>query len=230
MTIAGFSRELVTFLKELKANNEKAWFEANRSRFGELVIAPSVELTGALAEPLAGLTPPLKAAPNVNGSIRRIHRDTRFSKNKTPYHTHLHLVFWTGDHPNRSPGVHVILADDHFGYGAGLWAFDEAGLARYRAQVTSDGGKAVAAAIEVVRAHGVEPDPPALARVPAGFDPQAPGADWLRHKGLVVKAGKRLHPEALFGPGAVDHIIGLCQAMAPLNRYLVENVSLEFNN
>lgn len=113
MSFHGYSRDAVTLLRDLKANNTKAWFEANRPRFDELVMAPSVDLVGALAEPLSRLSPPLKAAPKNDGSIRRIFRDTRFSKDKTPYHRHLHLVFWTGDHPNRSPGVNIVLADDH---------------------------------------------------------------------------------------------------------------------
>jgi hypothetical protein len=114
--------------------------------------------------------------------------------------------------------------DDHFGFGAGHWAFDDDALQRYRAQVTADGGKAVAAAIEAVRPHGVEQDEPALARLPAGFDAQAPGANWLRYKGLVVKAGKRRYPSELFGSGAVGHIAALCAGLAPLNRYLAESV------
>jgi len=224
MSFAGFSEEVLNFLKDLKAHNDKAWFDANRQRFDELVIAPSLELVASLSGPLSRLTPALSAVPKVNGSIRRIHRDTRFSKDKTPYHTHVHLVFWAGDHPNRSPGVHVVLADDHFGFGAGHWAFDDTALQRYRAQVMSDGGTAVAAAIEAVRPLGVALDQPALARVPAGFDAEAPGADWLRHKGLVVKAGRRPYPPELFGPDAVDHIASLCAGLAPLNRYLVESV------
>lgn len=224
MSFHGYSRDIVTFLRDLKANNDKTWFEANRRRFNQLAMAPSVDLVGALAEPLSRLSPPLNAVPKVNGSIRRIFRDTRFSKDKTPYHTHLHLVFWAGDHPKRSPGVHVILADDHFGYGAGHWAFDNAALQRYRDQVTSDGGEAVSTAIEAVRAFGVALDPPELARVPAGFDPKAPGAEWPRHKGLVVKAGREPYPEALFGSDAVDYIVGLCQGLEPLNHYLTENV------
>jgi len=91
---------------------------------------------------------------------------------RAPYHTHLHLVFWAGEHPSR------------------------------------------AAAIEAVRPLGVELDEPELARVPTGFDAQAPGADWLRHKGLVVQAGKRRYPSVLFGPSAVDHIAGLCAGLA----------------
>jgi uncharacterized protein (TIGR02453 family) len=224
MSFPGFSQEIVGLLKQLKANNDKAWFDANRSRFDELVIAPSLQLVASLSGPLSQMRPALKAVPKVNGSIRRIHRDTRFSKDKTPYHTHLHLVFWAGEHPSRSPGVHVILAEDHFGFGAGHWAFDGAALQRYRVQVTGDGGKAVAAAIEAVRPLGVVLDEPELARVPTGFDAQAPGADWLRHKGLVVQAGKRRYPSVLFGPSAVDHIAGLCAGLAPLNRYLAESV------
>jgi hypothetical protein len=56
------------------------------------------------------------------------------------------------------------------------------------------------------------------------LDAETPGADWLPYKGLVVKAGKRRYPLEIFGPGAVDHIAGLCAGLAPLNRYLAERV------
>ena len=222
MTFTGFARELPQFLRELKENNDKAWFSVNRARFEDVVIAPSQKLISALAEPLSQLVPALGAVPKVDGSIRRFHRDTRFSKDKRPFNTHLHLVFWAGDHPRNSPGVHLLLNDEQFGYGAGLPVFDDGMLARYRAQVADDGGNAVAAAVTAVEPFALRLDAPALARVPLGFDASALGANWLRYKGLIAKSGWTTHPRELFGPGAVAYVADLCRSVSPLNDYIAK--------
>lgn len=224
MGFDGYPKGLQSFFKELKANNSKDWFDANRARFDDEVMGPSVALVSALSEPLAALKPSLSAVPKVNSSIRRIFRDTRFSKDKTPYHTHLHLIFWVGDHPNRSPGVHLVMADDHFGYGAGHWGFEADQLARYRENIAKDKGVGVARAVDAVTKTGVVLDDPALARIPAGFDRDARWAGWARYKGLVVKSGDLDYPKALFEPEGVDYVVDLCRAMAPLNSYLTEEV------
>lgn len=225
MTFEGYPRGVQGFFEELKANNTKEWFEANRERFDELVMSPSVALVAALAEPLSELEPALSAEPKVNGSIRRIYRDTRFSKDKTPYHSYLHLIFWHGDHPNRAPGVHLVLADDHVGYGVGHWGFEPPQLEKFRADVLSDGGMKLEAAIEKVgTATDCVLEDPALKTVPRDVDKSAAGASWTRHKGIVMRTHGLAYPQELHGPHAVDYVADLCEKMQPLTRYLVENV------
>ena len=129
----GFPRETIAFLTDLGANNEKAWFEAHRAGYERCFVDPALALVEALAPVAATLTPPHKAEARLNGSLRRIHRDVRFSKDKTPYNPQIHLIFWTGSHPNRSAGIHLVLGPQGLGYGAGHWAFEPDALARYRA-------------------------------------------------------------------------------------------------
>lgn len=219
MAFEGYPRDAVTFLQELAANNNKAWFEANKARYEAALVAPSVALVEDVAPVLADMSPALQASPKINGSIRRIYRDTRFSKDKTPYHTHFHLNFWTGSKPNAESGVHVVLGADGFAYGAGHWAFSDSQLSAFRSQVLADGGVAVRGAVDETLRGGVSLDPPALKTVPRGFDKEAAGADWLRHKGLVVRTEREPYPEALFGPGGVGVVTGICQQMLPLIRY-----------
>ncbi|MGJ8529001.1 DUF2461 domain-containing protein [Maritalea sp.] len=220
-----FAENIQSFLSELKENNNREWFEANKPRYQNDVVNPVLELIGTIEGELAALSPPLRAEPKANGSLRRIYRDTRFSKDKTPYHTHIHLIFWTGGHPNKSPGVHVVLHPEGFSFGAGHWALDNEQLDRMRQQILGDGGAAVSKVIMQVEQHGAKLDEPALARVPRGFDKDAPGADLLRHKGLVVKSGTVAYSHELENvDGAAKLILGICEKMAPLNKYLVEHV------
>lgn len=213
-----------SFLAELDKNNNREWFEANKPRYQEHVLKPMVELIGTMDGAVSQLSPPLRAEPKVNGSLRRIFRDTRFSKDKTPYHTHIHLIFWTGEHPNKSPGVHVIFNKDSYAFGAGHWGLENEQLARMRSQIMLDGGHAVSEAVKATTKHGVELDPPALARVPSGFDKNSDGAEWLRFKGLVVKSGDLPYPQALETlDEASQLVVGICDKVSPINQYLLDH-------
>ena len=223
----GFPKELVSFLKDLAANNDKDWFAANRSVYDETYVAPALAFIEALSPHLAKLSPPLQAVPKLNGSLRRIHRDVRFSKDKRPYNPRMHLVFWTGDHPNRAPAMHFVIAHDHLGFGSGQWGFDSDALKRYRNAV-ADGANAQALqqAINTACADGTYTlGDPALARVPKGFDAEALHAGLLRHKGVVVKGERASHPAVLFSPEIIDWTLQQIELTMPLHRWLVENVN-----
>lgn len=219
------SRELAGFLNELSANNTKDWFDAHRALYQSAWVEPALGFIAAMAGPLGKLDPPLSAVPKVNGSLRRINRDVRFSKDKRPYSTQLHLVFWAGAHPNKAPGFHLVVSPDHWGFGAGHWAFEPAQLDAYRKAVTSkDGAKSLAAALAKAEAIGCIADEPQLARVPKGFEAEEPVATMLRRKGVVVKSGDLPMADELFGPKAVDFALGKCKGLMPLIRWLDRTV------
>lgn len=219
-------KRIQAFLRQLDQHNEKAWFDAHKEEYKATIVEPVLDLINEMQDPLAALTPPLNAQPKINGSLRRIYRDTRFSKDKTPYNVHVHLVFWAGEHPTKSPGTHIALHQDGYGFGAGFWALDKDQLARMRAQIASDGGAKIAEAVAKVEKHDVKLAAPHLARVPRGFDADAPYADWLKYKGLVVRNERQPYDEALFDHRQKlrDHLVQICRHMAPLNRYLMEQV------
>jgi len=224
MAFVGYSKNVPNFFKALDHNNNKDWFAANKPRFQDEIIEPSIQLIAELSGQLSTLSPPLKAEPKVNGSIRRIYRDIRFSKDKTPYHSYLHLVFWAGDHPNKSPGVHVTLGARGFGFGAGHWVFEGETLENFRLSVLADGGDEIQTAIALVEKSGAVLGAPELKKLPRGYTTDTPGSSWLRYKGLVVKSLDNPYPDALFGAGAVDYIAQICRSMSPLNQYLMAYV------
>jgi len=224
MTFAGFPKGLVGYLQDLGKHNDKLWFEDHRADYEANYTGPALDFITAFAPIAEAFDPPLKSQPKINGSLRRIHRDTRFSKDKTPYHTRLHMIFWAGDHPTRSPGLHVVISKDGFGCGAGHWGFDKDQLERYRTALGDP--KAVTAlrkAIKTAQADGNLLDEPHLAKVPRGFDADGKNADLLRYKGLVMRADS-IHPDALFGKKAIDHISKRANALMPLNRWLTRTV------
>ena len=226
MTFAGLPRDLPQFLAELKADNRREWFEAAKPRYQASCVAPMLDLVDALAPFAGGLTPPHKAEARLNGSFRRIHRDTRFSRDKTPYHTHLHLIFWTGDHPNRSSGIHLIFGADGFGIGAGHWAFSKEELARFRAALSDSAALAsLQQALDTAAADDQTPDAPELKRIPAGFEGDGIAGEMLRRKGLVVRThDARGYDEALFGDGALAYLHKRMHACVPVQAWLAEHV------
>ena len=181
----GFPSETFAYLADLKANNKRSWFEANRDRYEAHWKSPALDFIAALAPGMAAMTPAMKAEAKINGSLRRINRDVRFSADKSPYEAHLHLIFWPGEHPNRGAGVHFVLTPEGVGYGAGRWGFDGPVLERYRARLmVAREREALLAALKEAEAIGCHLDEPHLKRLPKGYD-VAPDWDYLlRYKGL----------------------------------------------
>ncbi|HUT49252.1 MAG TPA: DUF2461 domain-containing protein [Alphaproteobacteria bacterium] len=223
---AGFSHNLIAFLAGLKANNERAWFEARKGDYETLFKEPARDFVAAMSGRLGEIAEGLTAEPKIGGSIHRINRDTRFSKDKTPYNTHLHFVFWRGAKPAGSSGFHFVISPTDVGAGVGNWAFGPDQLTRFRAAVADPAkGAVLAEAIKIGMAGpGMILDPPALKRVPAGFDAEAPHADLLKHKGIVVR-GDGAIPDALFGLGAVDLALALFRPLIPVHDWLMTHAS-----
>src|SRR5262249_24725406 len=86
--------ELFAFLRELRAHNDRAWFAANRDRYHDAVRAPLLQLIADVAPRLREISPAFVADPRpAGGSLFRIHRDTRFSRDKAPYKTNAGVQF-----------------------------------------------------------------------------------------------------------------------------------------
>ena len=221
----GIPKSLPGFLAELADNNNRDWFEENRSRYETLAAEPCLALIEELAPKLAAMQPPHKAVAKVNQSLRRIYRDTRFSKDKTPYYTYLHLIFWAGDHPMRSPGLHVIFSPGGLGLGAGYWSFEKAQLASYRTAIADgDKRKRLEDALEVAKDAGCHLESPALKRPPAGLDVPMAAERLARQKGIVVRNRNEAYDDAIFTPDCADYLTGRLENLLGIDRWLMANV------
>lgn len=217
-----FTKDTFAFLTDLAANNSKDWFDANRDRYEAHWRAPALAFIDQVADGMGSLDPPHEAEAKLNGSLRRINRDVRFSKDKSPYNARLHLIFWTGGHPNRSPGFHLVLHPDGVGYGAGTWALDGAMLGRYRDRVMDDADRAeLTQALTAAETIGCTMGPPDLAKLPRGYQAEGQAADLLRYKALVARTHDRdAPPSKVIGAGGVDWVLGLAQTLAPFNAWV----------
>jgi uncharacterized protein (DUF2461 family) len=131
VAFTGFSADGLRFLAGLAANNDKAWFDANRVAYDDGLIEPARELVVDVGERLAAFVPDINAEPRVNGSIFRINRDLRFSKDRRPYKEHLDLMWWRGAGRSRErPGFFFRLTPATLLLGAGMHRFAPDAAAR----------------------------------------------------------------------------------------------------
>jgi uncharacterized protein (TIGR02453 family) len=217
-----FTEATFAFLRDLAANNARDWFEAHRDRYEAHWKDAGLGFIREIGPRMEALDPPLKAEARLNGSLRRINRDVRFSSDKSPYSANLHMIFWAGVHPNRSPGMHVVLHPHGVGYGTGLYGLSPAQLTRYRDMVVDPvEQKALVAALDGAAAVGCTLGKPDLARLPKGYAGEGRVGELLRHKSLVARTHDRdAPPEAMTGKGATDWVMEQTEGLLPLMRWM----------
>lgn len=204
----GLNRESVNFLSELRENNNRLWFQQNRERAEEVLLAPARALVAAVGDLLRKKRPDIIADPRTDRSIYRLNRDTRFSRDKTPYKTHLALWWWEGlEGRLECPGFYLHLTPDSLGLSVGCYRFSERGLGNWR-RVLSDAKKASSfmRLARSVEEAGFGFSPPEMKRTPAGYSPDHPAAAWLKHKGLYTWNEEFPQPQEIFGPSAAEYI------------------------
>ena len=135
-----FGPELAAFLEDLRSNNERAWFTANRDRYEETVREPVRAFIRAMAPALAAISPHFRADDRkTGGSLMRIHRDTRFSRDKTPYKTNVGIQFRHAlGRDVHAPGFYVHLEPASAFLGAGVWRPDSSALFMIRARIDEE--------------------------------------------------------------------------------------------
>ena len=218
---AGFDRDAPQFFHELAIEMNRDWFAANKPRYLAQWMAPMTALLAGVAARLAPVYAPIRiGAPD----IFRIHRDTRFARDKTPYKTHI-----AGRLPlhARKPidgGCSALflefgLDDDYAG--VGTYFFDPAQLARWRRQVAADAtGAPLARLIARLRRAGYRVGGhDDYKRVPRGLPPDHPRADLLRMRGLTA-AFPELPRGLLHEPALLDWLVRHARATAPLVTWL----------
>jgi uncharacterized protein (TIGR02453 family) len=218
----GYSKRTVKFWRDLAKNNDKAWFEKNRSIYDREVLEPSREFVAALGSLLKGMAPQVKADPRVNKSLFRIYRDTRFSKDKTPFKTHMALWFWEGPGKRMDcSGFYFHLEPPKLMLGVGMYCLPKTLLPAFRDAVAGQKhGPALARAVNQVKKAGYELGGAQYKRVPRGYDPEHPRVELLKRQGLWAALEVKIPPE-FYTPELPDWCLPHYQAMLPLHRWLL---------
>ena len=188
MAEPSFTPALFNFLSQLEANNEKVWFDANRSRYEADVRGPGRAFVEAMGPRLATISRHLVADPRaVGGSMFRINRDTRFSHDKTPYKTNTGFHFRVGAGKDaHAPGLYLHLEPEGCFAGVGLWRPEPtvaAGIRQYMADHEPAWRKAVTAP-EFLTTWTLDGD--RLVRPPKGFVADHPLIEDLKRKDFIA--------------------------------------------
>jgi len=231
-TFTGFRPEAVQFLADLAANNDRAWFQPRKADYGRLLKVPLESLCVALADRFAARNIPLAADPA--RSPFRIHRDVRFSKDKSPYKTNVGASFaWVAGrlaapgalHGDREGGHGVggyfHLQPGEIYIGGGMWHPEPGRLAGWRALLLGDAGQ-IHRAIDdpAFKESFGELSGDRLKRVPAGVPPDHPEAELLKLKDVVF--GRHLSDREAFSADLPDIMADALATALPLFRILAE--------
>ncbi len=221
----GFPPEGFRFFRELAVNNNREWFAEHKQEYIDYLQTPAVSLVVELGERLKSEFPGIGYDLRTNGagSIMRIYRDIRFSKDKTPYKTHIGINFWEGPQKKGSPGFHFFMDTEGAAFYGGYHVFPKEYLAAYRESVASDAsGEDLRKAFDkMVENKGFEFGGEQLKKVPPGYDKESPRGDLLRYKGLWVKSSK-LNPKTLGSPALIDTCAANAHIMGPVHRWFVD--------
>ncbi len=217
-----FSPRLFQFLRELKANNKRDWFETNKRRYETDVKEPMLGFIADLGVRLRALSPHFKTDPRpVGGSMFRIYRDIRFSKDKSPYKTNVgaHFPHLRAGKNISAPGFYLHLAPGNAFGGGGLWHPDAAALKKVRDRMV---GRPME--WEAVRRSGVVIKGESLKRVPSGYDPDHPYGEDLKRKDLFASA--KFPDREVCSPDFMASFVEVCRSIAPLMEFLTRAVGL----
>lgn len=218
-----FTPDVFEFLRELDANNNREWFNRNKKRYLRVARDPMLRFIEDFGALLRSISPSFRADPKpTGGSLFRIYRDTRFSKDKRPYKTNLaaHFPHFGGKHVS-APGFYLSLQSGGAFMGGGIWHPDGTTLKRVRQAIvdrTDDWAK-VRSRLEVEAESR-------LKRPPKGFDPEHPWIEDLKLKDFVTS--ESYNEEAVCSPSFILDYRAACERIGPLISFLCRGLGLPY--
>ena len=224
----GFPKDFFKFFTELKANNNRDWFAANKPRYVDSVVTPMTEFIIAIAPHLKSISRFYRADPKPHGgSMFRIYRDARFSKDKSPYKTHAacHFRHQAGKDAH-APGFYVHIETDGIHFGGGIWAPPSKQLAMIRDFIADNPAAwdKLLKSKAIKESGGIRGD--TLKRPPRGFEADARHIDDIKRKSFFVmsEADADLALRAEF----VDETARAFRSAAKLNHFITDALDLPF--
>ena len=225
---ASFGPELFSFLTDLRANNNREWFAANKDRYEQQLLEPALAFINAFAARLEKISPHFRAdARPSGGSLFRIYRDTRFSKDKTPYKTNLGIHFRHERAKDaHAPGYYLHIGPDEVFAGGGIWRPATEAATAIREAVVADPARWRRATRTGAFAKQLSLGGDSLKRVPPWADPNHAFADDLKRKDFF--GSTRLNESDVLAPGFVNEYARICRAAAPFMQFLCNALAVPY--
>ncbi len=219
---AYFSPDLFKFLRQLAKNNNREWFSKNKERYVKTIQDPSIQFIKHMQKRLKEVSPYLVADPKpFSGSLFRIYRDIRFSKDKSPYKTNVAMNFWhrKGGKKVHTPGLYLHLSPGKSFVGAGMWHPDPLTLNNVRTAIVKK-----PEAWKRVLDSKLEVEGDSLKRPPKGFDPNHQFIEDLKRKDFT--AGRAFKDSQITSSKFADDFLKVSKSMNPLNEFIADALGL----
>jgi len=218
-TFPGFPPEGIAFLRNLKKHNDREWFTPRKSTFEKTVRNPMIELVSAIHREM------VRFAPDYVGDaakcVYRIYRDTRFSKDKTPYKTYASALMLRQGFDKYTGGAayYFAVSPETIEVAGGVYTPDRDVLLAVRRHI-ADNHKAFRRTFDTAKIRRLfgELEGESLTRIPKGFDADDPAADLIRRKQYLLDA--KLDPKLATTPELFKEIVSRIEAMTPFVEFL----------
>lgn len=221
---SGFRPAAFVFLRSLRRHNDREWFERNRDTYETELRRPLSALAEEIDVRLAGLAPEIVGDPK--RSLFRIHRDVRFSADKSPYKTHVACWFHHVDAgrgvgtqtPHGGAGFYFHMEADRASIGGGIWMPPRPTLNRIREAIDEDARPLERILSAARRRFGGLAEENMLTRMPRGYEESHVAATLLRHQSCTL--GRGLAPEDLLSAKLPDALARDFERLVPLVRWI----------
>ncbi|MCY3920929.1 MAG: DUF2461 domain-containing protein [Chloroflexi bacterium] len=224
-----FSEELIDFLVGLSANNNREWFNARKDVYESVLREPALEYIREVGEPLADISPHVRASDRKQGgSLMRIYRDVRFSRDKSPYKTNVGIQFRHESGKDvHAPGYYVHISIEECFIGAGSWMPDRDALLAYRRAVSEHPNEWLA--LKQMTESGewnLDGHHDMLKRPPRGFSADDPMIEDIKRKHFIVT--HRMDIEDVTAPDFVDYTVDRFKESKDWMAFLAKAIGLPF--
>jgi len=224
----GFYKETFVFLRSLETNNNKKWFERHKNEYHEFLLNPLKSLVGDLSEFMLTIDPCFEVSPAVNKTISRIYRDTRFTKDKSPYKTTAWITF---KRPKKnwkdSPAYFFELSSDSYRFGMGLYSASPNTMRLFRQGIDKNPKEFNKAISFYGRQNVFHIEGDQYVRI-VNKDKSSEILDWYQRKNLYLVCNRNID-KMLFSNGLVENLLSSFSILEPLYQYLLKIRACEPN-
>jgi uncharacterized protein (TIGR02453 family) len=219
---------LFDFLRELKNNNNRDWFQANKDRYEKVVKEPLLDFIADFSNRLPEISPHITAIPRASGgSLFRIYRDLRFSPDQTPYKTAAAVQFRHERCKDvHAPGYYLHLEPGSVFFGCGIWKPDSDSLFKIRTRMVEKPQEWKTVVGDPAFSETFQMGGDSLKRPPRGFDPDHPLIEDLKRKDIICSAD--LNESIVCQDDFLDRYVDLCQKAQPLMKFIADALGLAF--
>ncbi|MEW8507928.1 MAG: DUF2461 domain-containing protein [Candidatus Thiodiazotropha sp.] len=224
----GFPQQTLPFLQALAENNDRAWFAENKHHYESYIREPALGFIDEMVPKLGGISDQFRAvAKKTGGSLMRVYRDTRFSKDKRPYKTNIGIQFRHNLGKDvHAPGFYLHIEPGDCFIGAGIWHPEAKTLAKIRNFITDNPAAWQAALKEGPFRKHFQLAGDSLVRPPRGYAADHPLIEDLKRKDFI--AIRAFDPDEIHKPSFCNFVTRGFKQTDSLMRYLCAAVEVNY--